>query len=130
MSISSSRQIGHLVRIQRKKMGLTQKQLANAAGVSERLISALELGDAPGIQLDKLLKILSIVDLELLALPKENCPSEDPNARNASSLDSSKCTFYVDESIKQTRDDAYAEGFSYMLSLIDDASNAKRNSHA
>ena len=56
--IRSSREIGYIVRARRRDMGITQKELAQRAGVSERLIIALELGDATGIRLDKLLNVL------------------------------------------------------------------------
>ena len=63
--VKSSRSIGRIVKEQRVEAGLTQKKLAKKAGVSERLIIALELGDATGIRLDKLLQVLSALDLSL-----------------------------------------------------------------
>ncbi|MEE8682939.1 MAG: helix-turn-helix domain-containing protein [Coriobacteriaceae bacterium] len=44
----------------------TQKQLAEKAGVSERLVNALEAGDAKGIRLDKLMAIYTALDMRLL----------------------------------------------------------------
>lgn len=105
MNIVSSRQIGQLVRDQRKKKGLTQKQLAQDAEVSERLVSALELGDAPGIQLDKLLKILEATDLNLLVSNNNSRPNTT--------------TGKTTEVPRNTNDQAYAEGFAYMLSILD-----------
>ena len=64
-TVKSSRAIGRIVKEQRVEAGLTQKKLAKKAGVSERLVIALELGDATGIRLDKLLKVLSALDLSL-----------------------------------------------------------------
>lgn len=66
--VNSSRAIGYIVREQRTKVGLTQKKLAKKAGVSERLVIALELGDATGIRLDKLLQVLTALDLSLAVL--------------------------------------------------------------
>lgn len=66
--VNSSRVIGRIVKEQRVEAGLTQKKLAKKAGVSERLVIALELGDATGIRLDKLLSVLSALDLSLAVL--------------------------------------------------------------
>ena len=66
--IDLPRQMGIAVRQARKEAGLTQKKLAERADVSERLIIALELGDATGIRLDKLLKVLEALDLSLAVL--------------------------------------------------------------
>ena len=66
--IDLPRQMGIAVRQARKEAGLTQKKLAERAGVSERLIIALELGDATGIRLDKLLNVLEALDLSLAVL--------------------------------------------------------------
>lgn len=67
-AVNSSRAIGRIVKEQRVAAGLTQKKLAKKAGVSERLVIALELGDATGIRLDKLLQVLSALDLSLAVL--------------------------------------------------------------
>ena len=66
--VRTSRAIGYIVKEQRVAAGLTQKKLAKKAGVSERLIIALELGDATGIRLDKLLQVLTALDLSLAVL--------------------------------------------------------------
>lgn len=62
-AISAARQVGQDVRRQRKRLGMTQRQLAERSGVSERSIVSLELGDATGMRLDKLLKVLSALGL-------------------------------------------------------------------
>ena len=64
MPISAPRQAGIYVRRSREAQGLTRAQLAAAAGVSERL---LELGDATGIRLDKLLAVFGALGLSLAA---------------------------------------------------------------
>ena len=66
--IETPRQVGLAVRKARKAAGITQKKLAKRADVSERLVIALELGDATGIRLDKMLKVLSALDLSLAVL--------------------------------------------------------------
>ncbi len=71
-SIVTARQVGQNVRNQRKQLGLTQCQLAEQAGVSERSVVSLELGDATGMRLDKLLSILSALGLTMSIQPKED----------------------------------------------------------
>ena len=48
---------------------MTQAQLAERAGVSVRLVISLELGDATGIRLDKMLGILNAAGLEMTVAP-------------------------------------------------------------
>lgn len=62
---STIRRIGGIVRARRKNLELTQRELAVRAGVSERLVVSLELGDAPGIRFDKLLLVLEALGLSL-----------------------------------------------------------------
>lgn len=66
--IAQPRSIGLAVRDRRRELGLTQAQLAQRAGVSVRLVVSLELGDAPGIQLNKLLAVLDALGLSLYAV--------------------------------------------------------------
>ena len=61
----SARMIGYAIREARTARGLTQRQLAQAAGVSERMLVALELGDNAGVRLDKLQAVLAPLSLEL-----------------------------------------------------------------
>lgn len=68
LPIDIPRQAGAHVRQTREEQGLTRAQLAQRAGVSERLLASLELGDAPGIRLDKLLSILHALGLSLVVL--------------------------------------------------------------
>lgn len=60
-----AQQIGQTIRTQRKVRGLTQQQLAFIAGVSERFIISLELGESKGVRLDKLLHVLTSLGLSL-----------------------------------------------------------------
>lgn len=71
MPIDAPRQAGLYVRRSREAQGLTRAQLACAAGVSERSLASLELGDATGIRLDKLLAVLEALGLSL-AVQGEN----------------------------------------------------------
>jgi len=70
-TIGTPRQAGIYVRKQRERLNLTRAQLALKSGVSERLIASLELGDAPGVRLDKLVTILNALDLSLSIQPKD-----------------------------------------------------------
>lgn len=65
--ITTPRQAGIYVRQAREAQGLTRAALAKKAGVSERLLASLELGDATGIRLDKLLAIFDALGLALAA---------------------------------------------------------------
>lgn len=66
-SITTPRQAGIYVRQARESQGITRATLAKKAGVSERLLASLELGDATGIRLDKLLAIFNALGLALAA---------------------------------------------------------------
>lgn len=67
LPITTPRQAGIYVRQAREAQGLTRATLAKKAGVSERLLASLELGDATGIRLDKLLAIFNALGLALAA---------------------------------------------------------------
>lgn len=67
LPITTPRQAGIYVRQAREAQGLTRAVLAKKAGVSERLLASLELGDATGIRLDKLLTIFNALGLALAA---------------------------------------------------------------
>lgn len=81
--VSIPRQVGLYARREREAQGLTRKQLAKAAGVSERLLASLELGDAPGIRLDKLLAVYDALGLELFTIG-EHIREERPWERSES----------------------------------------------
>lgn len=67
LPITTPRQAGIYVRQAREAQGITRAALAKKAGVSERLLASLELGDATGIRLDKLLAIFNALGLALAA---------------------------------------------------------------
>ena len=83
MPIVTPRQAGIYVRRSRESQGLTRAQLAAAAGVSERLLASLELGDATGIRLDKLLAVFGALGIGLAA-------QGDDIGRNVIATDESK----------------------------------------
>ncbi|MDF2051856.1 MULTISPECIES: helix-turn-helix transcriptional regulator [unclassified Arthrobacter] len=57
------------VRSRRTSLGLTQRDLADMAGVSERFVRFVEQGK-PSIQLDSLLAVLNTLGLELQVATK------------------------------------------------------------
>jgi HTH-type transcriptional regulator / antitoxin HipB len=59
----NSKQIGNLIRGERKRKSLTQKQLASIAGLRQASISAIENG-SPNTKLQTLLAVLSALGLE------------------------------------------------------------------
>lgn len=89
-AINTPRQVGIYVRAKREAEGLTRAELAEASGVSERLVASLELGSATGIRLDKLLAVLHALDLGLCVtgdVPEEvGTPSRATTARSRSAV--------------------------------------------
>ena len=62
--------IGEEVKENRKRMGLTQIELARYANVSPKFVIELE-NNKKTIQLDKLLDVLNVFDLTLSVVSKE-----------------------------------------------------------
>ena len=73
--ITTPRQAGIYVRQARESQGITRATLAKKAGVSERLLASLELGDATGIRLDKLLAVFGALGLKGIS-PTRNMSSQ------------------------------------------------------
>ncbi|MGP7963646.1 helix-turn-helix domain-containing protein [Sanguibacter sp. A246] len=63
--VSRPHQIGPAVRDARKKLGLTQGEVAQRAGVSRRFISELEAGSRPGAEFARVLAVLGALGREL-----------------------------------------------------------------
>lgn len=61
--------IGYAIKDRRAQLGLTQAQVADAASVSKRCLWSLELGQNPGVQLDKLTAVLKVLGLDLTITP-------------------------------------------------------------
>lgn len=70
VGIRSSEQLGDSLRTARKQLGLTQAQLALAAGVGVRFIVDLEAGK-PTLRLVQVLRVIDVLggELELSGLP-------------------------------------------------------------
>lgn len=66
MQITSIKDIGKLVKENRKKQNLTQVQLAQLSNVGARFLSDLENGK-PTCEVEKTLKVLSNLGIKLVA---------------------------------------------------------------
>ena len=77
-------EIGYAIKDARAELGLTQAQLADAAGISKRCLWSLELGQNSGVQLDKLLAVFKVLGLDLQivagAVPASEPTQERPKA--------------------------------------------------
>ncbi len=60
----TSKQIGRTIIFHRKKSRLTQKQLADLAGVGKTVVFDIEKGKET-VQLNSLLKVLSVLNIKL-----------------------------------------------------------------
>ncbi len=69
-SIQSTQQLGDALRAARKQLGLTQPQLALAAGVGVRFIVDLEAGK-PTVRLENVLRVVDALGgaFQLIGLP-------------------------------------------------------------
>lgn len=63
-TVHTARELGAAVRHRRESRGLTQQDLANAAGVSRETLLAFESGK-PGVSLGRVFNVLSALDLSL-----------------------------------------------------------------
>jgi HTH-type transcriptional regulator/antitoxin HipB len=64
MHVRTARDLGAVIRQERKKRGFSQIALAKAVGVHQPKISAVEKG-APGVRVGLILQILHTLNLEL-----------------------------------------------------------------
>jgi HTH-type transcriptional regulator/antitoxin HipB len=69
-SIQSPQQLGEVLRAARKQLGLTQPQLALAAGVGVRFVVELEAGK-PTLRLETVLRVIEALggEINLVGLP-------------------------------------------------------------
>jgi HTH-type transcriptional regulator/antitoxin HipB len=65
----SAKQIGNLIRSERKHKALSQNQLASMAGLRQASVSAIENG-APNTKLNTLLTALAALGLEFQIAPR------------------------------------------------------------
>ncbi len=57
-------QIGKMIKVHRKKSGLTQAELAKLAGVGKTVVFDIEKGKQ-SIQFDTLLKVMNVLNIQL-----------------------------------------------------------------
>ncbi len=72
--VTSSGQVGEILRGRRKARRLSQQGLASKLGVSQSRLSSLE-GDAAGLTLDRLILMAKLLGLELVLQDKSDAPS-------------------------------------------------------
>ncbi|CAM2732271.1 transcriptional regulator, y4mF family [Slackia exigua ATCC 700122] len=65
MKVTTTEQLGSIVRNARAELGLTQSQLAAEAGVSRRLIAAVEDGSAANVGFGRVLAICSALGISM-----------------------------------------------------------------
>jgi len=71
-------QLGNSIRERRRKLGLSQEQLAAKVGVRQKTVSDIE-GAGTG-RLDTLLRALGALDLELVIRPRTKSSANDIEA--------------------------------------------------
>ena len=74
MAHGFTRQLAAAVRARRADLRLTQQDLADMAGVSERFVRFVEQGK-PSVQLDSLLAVLETLGLELQLATRTSPPA-------------------------------------------------------
>ena len=57
--------IAHEIKHERRRRKLTQRQLAQLAGVTQQMISRIENADAPRISLRTLMRVAAALDMEV-----------------------------------------------------------------
>lgn len=65
MTLTKAPELSAIVRIHRKKAGLSQKQLADLAGVGKTAVFDLEKGKE-SVQMDTVRKILRVLNIRML----------------------------------------------------------------
>jgi HTH-type transcriptional regulator / antitoxin HipB len=68
-SVRSSVELGAIVRVQRKRLALTQLDIAGLGNTGNRFIVDLENGK-PTVQFQKVLDVMDLLGLELVVRPK------------------------------------------------------------
>ncbi|MDF1828027.1 MAG: helix-turn-helix transcriptional regulator [Legionellaceae bacterium] len=72
-SIHATRDIGHAIRSTRKQLGVTQRDLALAAGTGLRFIIELEQGKST-CQIGKILDIMHVLNIQCTLSSSEDKP--------------------------------------------------------
>ncbi len=74
--------VGRTVRDGRRRLGLTQRQLAGRAGVSQATISRVERGRAAGIPLARVARVLDVLEVRLDASARPPLVAGGPTERD------------------------------------------------
>jgi HTH-type transcriptional regulator/antitoxin HipB len=83
MHVRTARDLGAVIRQERKKRGLSQAVLAKDVGVHQPKISSVEKG-APGVRVGLILQILRTLNLELaVTAPSAKKPTKNQQAQEA-----------------------------------------------
>lgn len=84
-NIRSTQQLGQTLRVARKQLGLTQSQLALAAGVGVRFIVDLEAGK-PTLRLETVLRVIEALggEIKLSGLPLSTTGKNMEGSRHGS----------------------------------------------
>jgi HTH-type transcriptional regulator/antitoxin HipB len=72
----TSKQLGAIIRRQRRQLGLTQGQLGERAGLRQETISLMEAGN-PANRVETVLAVLAALDLELQVAPRSRATLGD-----------------------------------------------------
>jgi HTH-type transcriptional regulator/antitoxin HipB len=76
--VRSTLQLANSIRVRRRKLGLSQEQLAAKVGVRQGTLSDIE--NARSARLDTLLRILAVLDLELVVRARTKSSAKDIEA--------------------------------------------------
>ena len=76
--VRTPRQLANSIRVRRRKLGLSQDQLAAKTGVRQGTLSDIE--NARSARFDTLLRILAVLDLELLVRERTKSSANDIEA--------------------------------------------------
>lgn len=89
--------LGEHARLRRQKMGYTQQELADRAGVSRRLVCMVEAGEAEGISLGKIAPILDVLGFTITLSPRVEPPTQGEDTGTPSgSLTGEETKAYLD----------------------------------
>jgi HTH-type transcriptional regulator / antitoxin HipB len=62
--ITSAEDLGHVLKMRRKKLSLTQTEVGEKSNLTQKTVSNIESG-RPGVQLETLFRLMSALNLEM-----------------------------------------------------------------
>ena len=68
--ITSPKDLGRVLKMQRKKLGLTQIEAGEKFNLTQKTVSNIENG-RPGVQLETLFRLMSALNLEIHLEPRD-----------------------------------------------------------